>query len=209
MPRWLAFSLISLFVPLNAWAAPDPDAIYRISPDEERRIQRGEIIVRVEQTDEPIKRTLVAGLIDAPPEVVYPIYTDFESYPELFKAARSSEIVKREGNVWTCRVVMDFPWPLGSRWVTNFTYMDPAKTAFTFKKFEGTVKIYEGSLEVIPEPNGRSRVIYAAKVDPDLPVPAWLVNFISANYFPMTVQRVRDKVAHRTSAQNGMAPRPR
>lgn len=200
MPMRLALSLVLFFAPLQAWAAPSGDAITRISADEERRIQKGEIIVHVEETDEAIKRTMVTGLIDAPPEVVYPIYTDFESYPELFKSARSSEILKREGNVLTCKVVMDFPWPLGSRWVSNYTYLDPENTSFTFKKFDGTVRLYEGALKVLPESNGRSRVVYTAKVDPALPVPAWLVNLISANYFPMAIQRVRDKI-EKTSAR--------
>jgi len=194
MPMRLALAFALLLTPLQAWAAPNPDAIYKISADEERRIQKGEIIVHVEETGEPIKRTLVTGLIDAPPEMVFPIYTDFESYPELFQSARSSEILKRDGNVLTCKVVMVFPWPLGSRWVTNTTYLDPANTSFTFKKVEGSVRIYEGALRVLPEGTGRSRVIYTAKVDPALPVPAWLVNMISANYFPMAIERVRDKV---------------
>jgi len=194
MPMRLALSLVLLFAPIQAWAAPTADAIYRITADEERRIQKGEIIVHVEDNDEPIKRTLVTGLVDAPPEVVYPIYTDFESYPELFKSARSSDVLKRDGNVLTCKVVMDFPWPLGSRWVSNYTYLDPENTSFTFKKFEGSVRLYEGALKVLPEGNSRSRVVYTAKVDPALPVPAWLVNMISATYFPMAIQRVRDKV---------------
>lgn len=202
MPMRLALSLVLLLAPLQAWAAPAPDALTRISADEERRIQKGEIIVRVDESGEAIKRTLVTGLIDAPPEAVYPIYTDFESYPELFKSARSSEVLKRDGNILTCKVVMDFPWPLGSRWVSNYTYLDPANTSFTFKKFDGSVRVYEGALTIQPEGKGRSRVVYTAKVDPALPVPAWLVNMITANYFPMAIQRVRDKVAKSGTRQS-------
>jgi uncharacterized membrane protein len=202
MPKRLALSMVLLVLPLHAWAAPSSDAIYRLTADEERRVQKGEIIVHVEETSEPIKRTMVTGLIDAPPEVVYPVYTDFESYPELFKTARSSDVLKREGNVLTCKVVMDFPWPLGSRWVSNYTYLDPANTSFTFKKFEGSVRLYEGALKVLPESRSRSRVVYTAKVDPDLPVPAWLVNMISAHYFPMAIQRVRDRVGPSASRKN-------
>lgn len=194
MPKRLPLVLSLCVLPLQAWAVPDAEAIYALSADEERRIQRGEIVVHVEETKEPIKRTLVTGLIDAPPEVVYPIYTDFERYPQLFKSARSSQILKRDGNLLICKVVMDFPWPLGSRWVTNHTYLDPSHTSFTFKKFEGTVRTYEGALKVLPEGKHRSRVIYTAKVDPALPVPAWLVNVISANYFPMAIARVREEV---------------
>lgn len=194
MPMRLAVSLMLLLAPLSAWAAPASDAIYDLSADEERRLQKGEIIVHIEQTKEPIKHTLVVGLIAAPPEDVFPIYTDFESYPELFKSARSSEVLKREGNVMTCKVIIDFPWPLGMRWVTNHTVLDPTTTSFTFKKFEGSVKIYEGALKVLPEARSRSRVVYMAKVDPDLPVPAWLVNRVQAHYFPMVIQRVRDKL---------------
>lgn len=194
MPMRLAVSLMLLLAPLSAWAAPASEAIYALSADEEQRLQKGEIIVHVEQTKEPIKRTLVVGLIAAPPEEVYPIYTDFASYPELFKSARSSEVIKREGNVLTCKVVIDFPWPLGMRWVTNHTALDPGSTSFTFKKFEGSVKVYEGELKILPEAKSRSRVVYMAKVDPDLPVPAWLVNRVQAHYFPMVIQRVREKL---------------
>jgi ribosome-associated toxin RatA of RatAB toxin-antitoxin module len=190
-----ALAALLLCALLPAWPAPRAEANTDLSPHEERRLQRGEVIVHVEQTGDRIKRTLVTGLIDAPPAAVYPIYTDFESYPELFKSARSSEILKRDGNVLTCKVVMDFPWPLGSRWVSNYTYLDPANTSFTFKKFEGSVKIYEGALVIMPEGKARSRVIYTAKVDPDLPVPAWLVSRIQVHYFPMAILRVREKVA--------------
>lgn len=192
-----ALSLVaSITMAIGVWAAP-PVHASTLTPEEERRLQRGEVIVHVESSSERIKRTRVVGLIDAPPAAVYPIYADFERYPELFKAARSSEILKQEGNVVTCKVTMDFPWPLGSRWVTNHTFMDPANTSFTFKKFEGSVKVYEGALIVAPEGKDRSRVTYTARVDPDLPVPAWLVNVIQARYFPMTILRVREKLTTR------------
>ncbi len=194
MPQRLALSLLLCLASLPAWAASNPDAINDLSADEERRLQKGDVIVHVEETHEAIKRTLVVGLIDAPPEVTYPIYADFESYPELFQSARSSDILKREGNVLTCKVVMDFPWPLGTRWVTNHTFLSPESTSFTFKKVEGSVKVYEGALKILPEGKSRSRVVYSAKVDPDLPLPAWVINMVQARYFPMAIERVREKL---------------
>lgn len=200
MPKRLALSALILLLPLQAWAGPNPDAIYQLSADEERRVQKGEVIVHVEQTDEPIKRTLVVGLIGAPPEMVFPIYTDFASYTELFESTRTSEVLRHEGNLVFCKFIIDFPWPLGSRWISNQTTMIPDSQAFTFKKHEGTVKVYEGALKVLPEPHNRSRVVYTAKIDPDLPLPAWLVNMVQAHYFPNVIHRVRErlvKLGHR------------
>lgn len=202
MPKRLVLSLLLLAMPIQAAASPVPQATIQLSADEERRLQKGEIVVRVEDTGEPIKKTLVTGLIAAPPEVVYPIYSDFGSYTELFKSTRSSEVIKRDGDLLTCKVVIDFPWPLGTRWVTNHTTMDPETTSFTFRKFEGTVRVYEGALKILPEGKSKSRVIYTAKVDPDLPLPAWLINVVQAHYFPMAIQRVRDKVA-KSAARKG------
>lgn len=178
---------------LPAALPPPPDAFYQLSPAEERRVEQGEIVVHAEDMPDPVKRTLIEGLVDAPPAITYRVYTDFGHYREIFQID-DSEVLSRQGNTLYGKFVVDFPWPIGERWTDNLTVLSPADRSFTFRRVAGNFRLYQGSLRVLPEGASRSRVIYTAQVDPSLPVPSWLLNMVQSQIFPSVIGAVRTAV---------------
>ncbi len=164
-----------------------------LTPEQEQRVRSGEIVVRIDATDRPV---VVVGLVDASPDRTFGIYADFANYRSIF-GLTESEVTQQAGNRVQGRFAVDFPWPFGRRWALNETVVDPGRHRFTFRRREGSFKIYEGSLQVLPESENRSRVIYAARIDPDLPVPPWLVQWAQERVFPNVIRNVRGLLAKR------------
>jgi hypothetical protein len=162
-----------------------------LTPEQEQRVQSGEIVVKVISTERPV---VVVGLVDAPPEQTYRVYADFANYGRIF-GLPESQVTHQEGNMVLGRFAVDFPWPFGRRWTLNEAVLEPSQRSFTFKRRDGTFKIYEGSLKVLPESPTRSRVIYAARIDPNLPVPPWIVQWAQERVFPDVIRNVRKLLA--------------
>lgn len=173
-----------------ALAAPSQAEVL-LTPEQEQRVRAGEIVVKIEATDRPV---VVVGLVDAPPEQTFRIYSDFANYGRIF-GLPESQVTHHEGNTVLGRFAVDFPWPFGRRWTLNEANVEPGRHRFTFKRRDGSFKIYEGSLRVLPESPTRSRVIYAARIDPNLPVPPWIVQWAQERVFPDVIRSVRSFVA--------------
>lgn len=162
-----------------------------LSPEQEQRVRSGEIVVLIEAPDRPV---VVVGLVDAPVEETYRVYSDFANYGRIF-GLPESRVMQQEGNTILGRFAVDFPWPFGRRWTLNEAILEPGQRSFTFKRRDGSFKIYEGSLKVLPETPTRSRVIYAARIDPNLPVPPWIVQWAQERVFPEVIRNVRKLLA--------------
>ncbi len=163
----------------------------QLSPEQEQKVRSGEIVVKIEGTDRPV---VVVGLVEAPPDQTFRVYADFANYGRIF-GLPESEVTHQEGNTVLGRFAVDFPWPFGRRWTLNEAVVEPKARSFTFKRRDGSFKIYEGSLKVLPESPTRSRVIYAARIDPDLPVPPWIVLWAQERVFPEVIRNVRSVLA--------------
>lgn len=164
-----------------------------LSHEQERRVQAGEIVVRIESPDRPV---VVVGIVEAPPEETFRVYADFANYERIF-GLTESQVIRQEGNTVQGRFVLDFPWPLGRRWTVNETTLEPERNQFTFRRRDGSFKVYDGSLQVFPEPPRRSRVVYTARIDPALPVPPWLVRWAQERVFPDVIRNVRSFLSRR------------
>lgn len=163
-----------------------------LSDEDQARIDRGEIVVRVERSNTPLKSFMCVGVIEASATRVFKAYTDFERYPEIFNL-RDSKIVRKEGDTVSVRATLIVPWPIGERWVTNETRLSPDVYSFVYKRADGSITEYTGSLKIIPKGATTSQVYYVAKVDPGIPfMPTWLVNRLQARMLPSSIQAVRD-----------------
>lgn len=162
-----------------------------LTPEQEQRVRAGEIVVTIASPDRPVR---VVGVVDAPPDRTFQVYADFANYGRIFGLSES-QVTHQEGNTVFGRFVVDFPWPFGRRWTLNETVLEPGRRSFTFKRREGSFKVYDGSLQVLAESPQRSRVIYAARIDPALPVPPWLVQWAQERVFPDVIRNVRKAVS--------------
>jgi len=173
----------------------------QLTPEQEERVRAGEIVVVMVAPDQPV---VVVGLVDAPPERTFRVYSDFANYGRIF-GLPESQVTHQEGNTVLGRFAVDFPWPFGRRWTLNEAKVEPGRLRFTFKRRDGSFKIYEGSLRVLPETPTRSRVIYAARIDPNLPLPPWMLLWAQERVFPDVIRSVRSAVAKEAPGPRGPA----
>lgn len=189
---------------LGLWLVAAPaafalDPFRQLSDEEQRRVDQGEIIVHLEATDAPLRRFLVVGQIDAPAARVYQIYTDFDHHRDIF-GHRACAIKKREGNHLTVYAQLEMPWIFGDRWVMNETRMFPEDLSFTYRRLEGSIQEYVGTLDIVPKGPARCQVVYTAKVDMGIPfMPRWFVERVQEVQMPSAIFLVRQHLSRQAA----------
>jgi ribosome-associated toxin RatA of RatAB toxin-antitoxin module len=180
--------LAVVFLAFPAEARPAFDAL---SAEETARVERGDIVVNVENAGGDVKHFRVVGLVNASAQRTYDVFTNFAKYDEIFHV-KDSRILKHEGNVMHVRATITVPWPIGDRWVTNETRLEPEALSFSFNRIDGTIVSYSGYVKAVPKGADRCYVYYVAKADPGIPfLPAWLLNQFQASMLPDTIKHVR------------------
>lgn len=165
-----------------------------LSDEEQKRVEEGDIIVRVERGDIPLRHFLVTGLVEAPAAKVYRAFSDFDRYSKVFKI-KESHVTRQDGNLLNVRAIVDLPWPIGERWVLNETKLEPENYAFSYRRIDGSILEYTGSLRIAPRSPRSCQVYYIAKGDLGIPfLPRWLVEWIQASTLPDTIRHVRAHV---------------
>lgn len=158
-----------------------------LSAENEKKVQAGEIVI----LNQPNGRIMVVGMINASPERVFDVYSDFDNYEASF-GLPEARILERSGNALTGRFGVELPWPVGRRWARCAIKVDPDQYAFDYHRLEGTFAEYDGELKIIPEGPQKSRVLYAARMDPGVPIPSWMVDWVKQRQFRDIVVNVRN-----------------
>ncbi len=171
-----------------AHAAPTFDAL---SAEEAARVERGEIVVNVENSGSDVKHFRVVGQVNASARRTFAAFTDFARYDQIFYV-KDSRILRNEGNVLHVRATIQVPWPIGDKWVVNETRVEPDDLSFSFNRVDGSILSYSGFVKAVPKGPDRCHVYYVAKADPGIPfLPAWLLNQFQASMLPDTIKHVR------------------
>ena len=105
---------------------------------------------------------LTYTFIDAPPERVWEVATDFEHYAEIFPGS-SAEVESRDGNTVLMRssmakfsvLIFDFGYELHSRYNLN------PPTEFTYFTVDGLYEGTHGGLRLMPIENGTKTLLFA------------------------------------------------
>lgn len=126
------------------------------------------------------ERLAVSGDLDAPPAAVVRLFSEVERYPQIFAAIKKAEIRSRTGNRSIAFVEIAFPWPVGPRWLLAETSAEQDRVVW--RRLDGTVRRYEGSLQVTELPGGRSHATFDALVDAGWSdAPGWLSNLLQGH----------------------------
>lgn len=166
-----------------------------LTPPELQALDQGQVLTHLEPGDEPVHEAFAEGVVKAPPAKVWALLTDFADYDRVYTGIKRSEVRGRVGNIVLGYFLLDFPWPLPRRWTLNETYLDPAHLTFSWKRIDGTVKRYQGSLHLYPWHQNQTRMVFRAVMDPGLAfVPGWFIDYVSLNTLPAIIQGVRDHV---------------
>jgi uncharacterized protein YndB with AHSA1/START domain len=146
----------------------------------QKRLQRGDIVV-VSKPDANTKmpRVKAIAVIDAPPETVWAVVSDCIRIASVLGNSKAERIVQA-GQKPRCRVTVDMPFPLGELVsVTQSTHdvVPGRRWKSRWQLVAGDYRANDGgwTLEPFEGDKGRTLVVYEIHADPDIPVPASVI----------------------------------
>ncbi len=185
-----------LFIPVLFMGALVTPA--QAAESDAERLARGETIVRIEAAKEggpALAR--VTGLIDAPPEKVWPHIDRCGDYKRFLPRVSDSEELSRAGDQVRCRVVIDTPWPLAD--LTSVTRATHFVTPTLYKRSwaleSGDYLVNEGSWTLTPHDGGRTLAVYEIRSQLRQDVPAVVRDLAQRRAMPEMMAAVRRRAA--------------
>lgn len=105
---------------------------------------------------------LTYGFIDAPPQRVWDVSTDFEHYNDIFVGS-GNQVESRDGNTVFMRqemakfsvLIFDFGYELHTKYTLN------PPSSFTYVAVDGLYEGSRGDLRILPIENGKKTVVFA------------------------------------------------
>ena len=170
------------------------------------RLDGGEIILRTSDVaGSELPRATVWAVIDAPLAPIWAIIDRCSDYKRTMVRVLASEELSRKGDVVTCRITVDMPWPFDDLTATTRAThtIDPGKRhrrAWTL--VQGDYKRNEGSWTFVPWQGApdRTLAIYTVHAEPNVSIPVAIQKRASRSTLPDLITQLR-KVS-------GAKPRP-
>jgi carbon monoxide dehydrogenase subunit G len=113
--------------------------------------------------------------IEADPDAIMEVITDFESYPEWVDGIRSAEVVDRDGSGRGTRVSYGFSaMGFDATYTLAYEYLEEdAGVRWTTEEASGAVRDIEGEYE-LEQLNGDTQVTYRLAVELGVSLPGFL-----------------------------------
>jgi ribosome-associated toxin RatA of RatAB toxin-antitoxin module len=161
---------------------------------------RGEVEVNafpVTGSDAP--RIVVRAVMDLPPKKIWQIVSDCARYKDHMPRVAASELVKKAGNVHTCKVTIAMPFPLSNLTATTEAVHAESDQSMSrrWKLVSGDYKVNEGSWEVkaLNAEGTSSLVTYTVHAEPTTAIPAFIRESAQKKALPDMIERVRAEAA--------------
>jgi ribosome-associated toxin RatA of RatAB toxin-antitoxin module len=126
-----------------------------------------------------IDRGKAIGVIDATPEEVFRVATDFARYHEYMPRIEGAQQISR--NDESARVVLtaELPWPAGRTWIEALYHFERAGSEIYRVRFDmarGNMRRYVGSLYIEPWSRTQTAITYELVAEPDIVAPKGVIN---------------------------------
>lgn len=161
---------------------------------------KGEVEVKafaVAGSDTP--KIVVRAVMDLPAKKIWQIVSDCAHYKGRLPRVASSELVKKAGNVHTCKVTIAMPFPLSDLTATTEAVHNESDQGMTrrWKLVSGDYKVNEGSWEVKPlnKEGTQSLVTYTVHAEPNTAVPGFIRESAQKKALPDMIEHVRTEAA--------------
>ena len=175
-----------------------------LSSRDRATLERGELLVQLTAVEgSNVKRAVAVALVDAAPEAVFAVLTDYGNFTRFMPYCEKVEVRKTEADKSTVYFSLDFPWPIGDRhYVLNLTDRkqdvdgQPVYTSsWTYEPKSGNINDATGSWEVRAYDARRSYVRYTVFTDPGGSIPNWANNAATEVAVPKVINGLRARVA--------------
>jgi len=186
-----------------------------LTGDRLSELARGEVLVHLAAVaDTPVKKATAVAVLDASPENVFAILTDYASFIYFMPYCRKVEVQKKEEEKSWVRFELDFPWPIGDRHYTLCLTGEreeadggPALVSrWTYVPDSGNINDTYGSWEVRPYEDGKSFVRYTVFTDPGGKVPGWAANMATDVAVPNIIEGLRKRVKEVATVEKASQP---
>ncbi len=129
--------------------------------------------------------------IDAPPESVWEVITDFESYPEFLSDMRSVRVASRSERGATVRFELDLIKRV--RYTLAFEADPPRRLAWSLVRGD-FMRRNEGSWELQELEGGRTRATYRIALALGAIVPSSITTRLAAERLPETLEAFKRRI---------------
>jgi ribosome-associated toxin RatA of RatAB toxin-antitoxin module len=144
-------------------------------------------------------KIVVRAVMDVPPQKIWQIVSDCAHYKDHLPRVAASELLKKEGNVHTCKVTIAMPFPLSNLTGVTAAVHEESEAGMSrrWKLVSGDYKVNEGSWEVKPlDKTGASTlVVYTVHAEPNTSVPDWIREAAQKKTLPELFERVKTEAA--------------
>lgn len=146
-----------------------------------------------------LERGKAIGVIDATPEEVFRVATDYAKYRDFMPSVTSSSVKEATRDHALVELTAELRWPAGSSTVmARYTHEKLPGDIFRvrFDMVQGTLKQYLGALYIEPFAPGKTAITYELIAEPDTIAPKGAINRgtkrATANFVNALRQRVND-----------------
>lgn len=149
----------------------------------------------------PVKKSTAIALIDAPPEAVFTVLTDYEDFPQFMPFTKKVTVHQEEKRLCV-RYDLDLPWPIGDRHYV--VEMDDGReeiagtpvmhSRWTYQPGSGNIRDTFGSWEILPYGEAKSFVRYTVFTDPGGRIPKWARRMAPKIAVPRVIKGLRKRV---------------
>lgn len=195
----MAFRLtvVTLACAATAWA--QGVAAPKLTDAEKKTLDAGTVLVRERTpTDHRGVSAEAIGVIDAPPDEVWPVVRDCEHYAKFLPSTKASA-KKIEQGAWVCFDEISLPFPLANLWADTRSLNDetpggPYQRSWTLLR--GTYRRNQGSWSVLPwgADGKKSLAVYLIDSDPSMAVPDVILKAAQTGSMPEVIVAVRKRV---------------
>jgi uncharacterized protein YndB with AHSA1/START domain len=174
-----------------------------LDPSTLARLGRGEVLVSTEPKAGSKNPTLVVqAVIEAAPADVWAVIEDSSQYARFMPRVKRAEELLRDGNRIHTRVTVDMPFPLRNLTATTevfHTEEPPSRFVREWKQLSGDYRSNEGSwtLTTHEEDPARTYVLYAAHIEPKIPIPKKIQSAVQERAMPKMIDVIRAETARR------------
>jgi hypothetical protein len=202
--RHIAFALALLASSVEALDVKSP------GPDWAEAYRTGELVIFTRDI-EIGRRIIGVAEVEAPPEVVFNVLSDFEHYPEFMPYVEESRVLSRKGEselVTYARIapplVSERDYPLkvrltrGSPSNGNVFKVEWTPSPDSWPEMEGVVrvKLNEGSWHVAPLEGGqRARLTYTVLTNPGGLIPDFVISMSNTIAIPELFKAIKKRAA--------------
>ncbi len=142
-------------------------------------LARYEVLTFTDPFRAGIDRGKAIGVIDATPEEVFRVATDYAKYRDFMPRVTTSTVREQSHDEALVELTAELRWPAGSSKVTaRYTQEKLPGEIYRvrFAMVQGTLKQYVGSLYIEPFAPGKTAITYELVAEPDMVAPKSAVN---------------------------------